>query len=244
MDGLACYTESGARNCREAGIPKDRIFVFNNTLAPPPVLAGDIADIKDRAARERKRLGLGQAPVFLFIGRLYSEKRCALAAEAIALIHSSKGHPPHEHRPVLLVIGEGEDRPALERARDAGLPLVLAGEITDPVALAPLFHLSTALLAPDSLGLAIVQAFTAGLPVIVGPGRHHGPEIDYLCPGENGMIASHMTAAALAERAGLLLEDPDLLDRLRLGARTTAERLDMEVSVSVITRALLYGAGG
>ncbi|MFN3076602.1 MAG: glycosyltransferase [Alphaproteobacteria bacterium] len=221
-DYLAPYTGSGAEHCRAVGIADCRMTVLRNTL--------DVEEIRKCAAGARpltdseRRSLVGEAgeAVFLFIGRLYPDKRAPLAAEAVGAL-SRGGYPAR-----LVVVGEGHDRGGLEHLERSGCPLRLLGERRDPEDLARLFALARAVLIPDAAGLAVVHAFAHGRPVILGPGFHHRVEAEYVRHGENGLIAEAMTPAALAAQMRRLLEEPGLAERLCLGAIATADGLGME----------------
>lgn len=219
-DALAPYTESGAANCQTMGVTKDRIVVLGNTL--------DVEEIRRGAAipphiqdAERTRLGLQDQTIFLFIGRLYPDKRSPLAAEAVWELARS-GRPA-----TLLVVGGGEDSGALEILRSTGCPVHLLGEQRDPQKLALWFAMASAVVMPDAAGLAVVSAFAHDRPVVLGPGHQHGVEVDYVRHGENGLMAEAMTAQAIATQLRRLLDEPGLWETLRCGARATADQLSM-----------------
>lgn len=226
-DAVAPYTEEGGEQCRRAGIAADRVFSLNNTMDVDAIR--DAADTvrPEEIEAARARFGLGDGPVFLFVGRLYPGKRVPLAAEAVARLPGAS----------LLVVGEGGDRKVLEAMRDEGLPVHLAGEERDIRRLAPLFRLSTALVMPDCLGLACVHAFASGLPVVVAPGGGHGVELGYLRHGGNGLMADGMSAEALAAALRRLVDEPDLTARLRQEAHLTASRLGLGRSVETLAAA-------
>jgi len=110
--------------------------------------------------------------------------------------------------------------------------------------LAPLFRMATAVVCPDSVGLLIAHAFAYGVPLVAcrdAPG--HGVEIDYLRHGENGLFADALDAEALAATLASLLDAPTLLDRLRTGARRTADGLGIETVVAANLAALRRALG-
>jgi glycosyltransferase involved in cell wall biosynthesis len=72
-------------------------------------------------------------------------------------------------------------------------------------------------LLPGSVGLAILDSFAAGLPLLTTELRTHGPEISYLDHGHNGLIIAH-DIRAYATAVTDLFKDPNLMARLRTGA--------------------------
>lgn len=220
-DYLAPYTPGGARECLAIGIPPHRIQVLHNTL--------DVEAIRLVAARagsvsedERRSMGVLGKRVFLFVGRLYREKLAPLAAEAVAQL-SRQGHAV-----ALLVVGDGQDRAVLERLCAAGAPVAMLGRCHDEERLARLFAMAEAVIMPDAAGLAINHAFAHGVPVILGPGRHHGVETEYVRHEVNGLMADALTAEALAAQMRRLLDQPELAARLRADAAQTADELGMD----------------
>lgn len=224
-DALLPYTARGRDACLAHGLPADRIFVTHNTV--------DIAACRVAAARVdpaslpalQQELGLPGGPVLLFVGRLYADKRVDLAIAAVALLRR-QGVPV-----TLLVVGDGPDKPRVADLA-AGNPDVrlLPGESAEE-RLAPLFALSDALVCPGAVGLVIAHAFAYGLPLVTCRGDAHGVEIDYLRPGENGLLTDSDAGALAQALAGLLLE-PAALAALREGARRSADGMTIDSVVA------------
>jgi glycosyltransferase involved in cell wall biosynthesis len=85
-------------------------------------------------------------------------------------------------------------------------------------------------LLAGTAGLAIVDSFAAGLPVIATRLTTHSPEIGYLSDGENGKITAH-SAAALADAAVETLTNPTLLATLRRGAQVAGSQYTIEAMI-------------
>lgn len=218
-DYLAPYTPSGARQCLDAGVPEHRIQILYNTLPVEGIRAVARPSQPDRPP------GL-----FLFIGRLYPQKRVGLAVAAVEdLCRRGIGAR-------LLVVGDGEELADLRARAQAGAPVDVFGPCRDAGILAGLFAQAEAVILPDSAGLAVVQAFAFGVPVILGPGQCHGVEAEYVRDGENGLWAGALTAAALADRMQQMLTDAGLAARLRAGAVATADGLGLEAYTERLER--------
>lgn len=86
---------------RATGMPRDRIRVIYNPAITPQVLA------KARAPLKHPWFEPGQPPVILAVGRLTDQKDFPNLINAFAGVR--KSHPAR-----LLILGEGEERPALE----------------------------------------------------------------------------------------------------------------------------------
>lgn len=238
-DAVLPYTPRGADACRRNGIPESRIHVTHNSLDTTAIRATAGVPDPDEAAMVRARYGLPNGPLFLSIGRLYPAKRFDLAVAAVGELHA-KGYDCG-----LLVVGDGPDRARLQAAAGADGPVRFAGQLFEEATLAPLFRQATALVLPDSVGLAVVHAFAHGVPVVTCPGRAHGPEVDYLEPQRNGLMASTAEPPALARCMARLLDDPTLRARLADGARSTADALSVADGVTAIRTALssVIGSG-
>lgn len=225
-DALMPYTEAGRAACLRHGLPDDRIFVTHNTIdvAAARAAAARVTGAAETALRDS--LGLSAADrVYLFVGRLYADKRVELAIEAVEQLRRSG------RRVALLIVGDGP-----ERAR-------IASAITDPEAvhllpawtaeddLAPCFAIADAVLCPGAVGLVITHAFAHGRPLIACEGDDHGVEIDYLRPDENGLLVPRnvdMLAAAIDR----LMGEAGLLQRLSEGAVASADGMSIDSLVA------------
>ena len=85
-------------------------------------------------------------------------------------------------------------------------------------------------LNPGLVGLGILDAFCAGLPMITTDLPVHSPEIEYLDPGVNGLMTPPR-AADYADGVLALLRDPPRLAAMRAAARAAAERFSIETMV-------------
>ncbi|HEY0835730.1 MAG TPA: glycosyltransferase [Azospirillum sp.] len=237
-DAVLPYTPRFAAQCVAHGVAADRVFVTHNTIDVAAVRAAGAAVSGDEVAAARRRHGLPDGPVFLFIGRLYAAKRVDLAIRAVAALRR-RGRACS-----LLVVGDGPHRPRIESLAAGEDGVRLAPALFDEAQLAPLFRLATAVVCPDSVGLLIAHAFAYGVPLVTcrdAPG--HGVEIDYLRHGENGLLADSLDADALAASLETLLDRPDLVEHLREGARRTADGLTIEAVVAANLAALRRALG-
>lgn len=141
-------------------------------------------------------------PVILGLGRLVAQKDFDLLLRAFAIVR--------RRRPArLMIVGEGEEREALER-RVAELGLAedatLAGFRSNPFSFmraADLFVLSSAF---EGLPSTVIEAMAAGTPV-VATDCPHGPR-ELLEGGRFGRLVPVGDEAALAEAICASLDDP------------------------------------
>ena len=60
---------------------------------------------------------------------------------------------------------------------------------------AKFFRVSNVVINPGAVGLHLLDAFAAGLPMVTMADSRHGPEISYLADGYNGYLTRHSTDA-------------------------------------------------
>jgi glycosyltransferase involved in cell wall biosynthesis len=94
-----------------------------------------------------------------------------------------------------------------------------------------LFKMADVFLLPGAVGLAILDSFAAGLPLLTTELPDHGPEISYLSPGSNGLITPH-DPQSYADATIDLLRSPQKLARLRNGAIASSSLHSIENMVA------------
>lgn len=223
-DWWFAYTELSARSVRGFGYPAPRITTLNNAV-DSATLRLDVANCRrgDLAAL-RRRLGLGGGRVGLFLGSLYREKRLDLLLDAAQLVRASM--PDFQ----LIIAGGGPEERSV-RQRAAALDWV---HPVGPVAGARKIEwlaVAEVLIAPGAVGLGLVEAFAAGVPMVVCEGGGHGPELAYLESGVNGLLVP-ATPQVLARAVLSLLQEVPLVQRLREGCRAAADRYTLEAMVA------------
>jgi glycosyltransferase involved in cell wall biosynthesis len=154
------------------------------------------------------------APVVLALGRFDRTKGFDLAVNALAALP----------RAVLWLAGEGEEEPAL---RQLAASLGIAGRVrflgwrTDTSAL---LARASALVVPsrwqEALGLVVLEAWEAGVPVVATdtPGPRY-----LLAESEAGVLVPIDDAAALAAALGRVLDEPALAQRLAANGKARLE---------------------
>jgi glycosyltransferase involved in cell wall biosynthesis len=177
--------------------------------------------------RSRAELGIGADEVLaIFVGRVVPIKRLDLLLEALALARRA------DARLRLAVIGDGEERPRLERQ---AAELGLAGEVLFlgyRRELRPLFAAADlAVLSSDNEGtpVSLIEAAAAGLPAVA---TDAGGVREVVGEG-TGLLAPRGDAGALAGALLSLAGDPERRAEYGRAARTRAlERFGAERLVS------------
>lgn len=205
----------------QKGIPEECITILNNSIDSRS-FKRDLAGVSSvRLAQLRHDFGIGvAAPVGLYCGSLNDEKRLdalVLASDRIREVHFDFH---------LFVIGGGPGVRFLIDAIKSRPGLHYVGEKRGTEK-AEFFRLAQIILNPGLVGLSIVDAFCAGLPLVTMAGSKHSPEIVYLPYGINGVI-SNDTIEAFAESAIRLLDDWEYRETLSNNARAAGEHYSIE----------------
>lgn len=173
------------RWCRYDGLKPDSVqVIYNGVPAPPP--AG--------ASREPSK-----GPRIAYVGRLSREKGADLLLEAFAAVR--RAIPASE----LVLIGDGAERPALEkRAAEIG-GVHFAGWQQDVPAWLATMDLFALPSRTEGLPLALLEAMAAGLPAVAADvgGVHEA-----LDNGTTGLLVDPENPARLAEAMLALAQDP------------------------------------
>lgn len=220
VDWWFAYTELSARLVRETGFDAARMTVLNNSI-DTAALRADVqrARAEPRDAL-RQRLGLGAGPVGLFIGSLYPEKRLPFLLQAAQALHQRL--PGFQ----LAIAGAGPEADWVREMAAQHAFIRALGPLRDQ-AKAEWLAAADMMLNPGLVGLGILDAFIAGLPLVTTDCGLHSPEIAYLDAGVNGL----MTADSLDAFVGAcveLLADPRGLQGLRDAAVASAARYSVQ----------------
>jgi glycosyltransferase involved in cell wall biosynthesis len=171
----------------QVGLPAAKVEVIRYGLDALPAPWGDDGEVP---------LPEG-ARILLSVGRLAEQKGVDVAVRALARIRE------REPAAVLVVLGEGPERPRLEAM--AGEGVYLPGRVGD---VASWYRRAEVLVHParwEGFGLALLEAMLAGKPV-VATDVSSAPEI--VAGGETGLLVPPDDPAALADAVLELLADP------------------------------------
>jgi len=200
-------TEGGAELMRRQGFARDRITNLENASDTVALAERLHAVTTAQIDAGRRRMGLKGARVAIFLGALSEEKRLHFLLQAAEqVLHRVPGFR-------LLVAGDGPLRPMVEQA-SASRPWLrfLGRQQGHEKALA--LRQSELMLCPGGVGLGILDAFTAGIPIVTTNCPGHGPEIAYLRSGENGLMTEDSMEAYVRAVVALLQYEEE---RRRLG---------------------------
>ena len=221
VDWWFAYTAGVGRYLTEHGVDPEIITVVQNTIDTRELAEAVRTQAANDRHATRRRLGIPEgARVGLFCGSLYADKKLELLIVAAERIRARRSDFE------LVIVGDGPAR-AQMRAAAARLPFLHYVGPSFGRDRAAYFAISDVFLNPGLVGLAIVDAFTVGLPMFTTDVPIHSPEIEYLEPNVNGAMTAY-DASAFASAICRVLDDPGALARMREAARATAARLTMD----------------
>jgi glycosyltransferase involved in cell wall biosynthesis len=224
-DWWFAYTQGVADYLVGQGVSPHVVTAVQNSI-DTTAFRSDLTNVADDLLDDmRRRLGLAaDDPVGLYCGALNHYKRIDFLLEAAQYI---KARLPGFR---LIVLGGGPDAPMVAQlaTREPWIHYTGPSFGRDKAAWFRLAHL---FLIPGAVGLSIVDAFCAGLPLVTTSIPWHGPEIDYLQDGVNGLMTADDPVAFSAAAANLLL-DQQRLAQLSRGARKSAEIYTLDAMVS------------
>jgi glycosyltransferase involved in cell wall biosynthesis len=207
------------------GLEAERISVVPN---PAPL-------IDRRTSREelRARLGIG-FPTFVFVGRLVDAKNLPLAITALRSVPEAE----------LVVIGDGPVREDLMRVianSGVGERVSLKGALPRGAAIEWLRAADAAILPSrfENFPHAAVEALAAGTPVIA---TAVGGVPEIVETGVTGLLVPPGDSRAFGGAMASLVEEPELRESLREGARAVSGRYRVEPIFEALERELAMAA--
>jgi glycosyltransferase involved in cell wall biosynthesis len=213
FDAMIAYSGAGAEEYRLTGYPADRVYVAHNaTTGPPPELhQREVAD----------------TPRVLFVGRLQERKRVNLLIKACSA---------QRLRPELWIVGDGPERPELERMAAKDYPEARFTGAQYGEDLEDIFRQADLFVLPGTGGLAVQQAMAYGLPVIVA--EADGSQRD-LVGSENGWLVPPGDLNALTGTLRNALEHREKLPQMGAAShRVVAERVNIEIMTEIFLKTL------
>ncbi|MEM9135678.1 MAG: glycosyltransferase family 4 protein, partial [Actinomycetota bacterium] len=211
------YTEHTRDLLIDDGFPPDRITSLDNAIDNDAFVADLDAVDDERLDALRTEIDLAPgAPLGLYCGSLYVDKRVDLLLDVAERVHAR--HPSFR----LVVIGDGPTRPEVETFA-ADRPWVHWVGVRHGVEKAAWFRLATVYLSPGAVGLHVLDAFAAGIPMFTSTSAKHGPEICYLEHDVNGFVLEP-DAESFADTVADVLDEPVRLEQLVTAGHKAAER--------------------
>lgn len=214
FDALISYSQRGANEYTALGFPRQKIFVAHNSVAMPPSSPTSVAG---RAFR----------PNILFVGRLQARKRLDYLLRACAQLKQDIK---------LVIVGDGPERNMLQSLAKEIYPSAEFIGSKHGAELKSYFTQADLFVLPGTGGLAIQEAMSYGLPVIVAQGD--GTQDD-LVRKENGWQIPPDNFDALVSTMKDALSDVARLRRMgEESYRIVKEEINIEKMVETFVTAL------
>lgn len=216
VDWWFAYTQKSVDMVAKSGYPVNQITCLNNAIDTDAFRREltAVSDIDLASARQALGISIG-APVGIFCGSLYPDKRLGFLVDAVDQIHCES---PDFH---CIVLGEGPSMPFVREAAVSRPWLHLLG-VTIGAKKALYFRLADFMLNPGAVGLHIVDAFCAKLVLLTTSNAKHGPEIAYLNHGANGFMTED-SVDVYVQAVLQLVRDPNQLTRIKSAAFADAQ---------------------
>jgi glycosyltransferase involved in cell wall biosynthesis len=149
FDAMIAYSQRGADEYAQLGFPQEKIFVAHNSVSSKPEIFFD-----------RRPQAVDHVTI-LFVGRLQERKRIDSLLRACAEIKLN---------PRLIIVGDGPEKENLQTLAKEIYPSTEFIGAKHGLELKPYFEKADLFVLPGTGGLAVQEAMSYGLPVIVAKG--------------------------------------------------------------------------
>ncbi len=215
FDGMIAYSQRGAEEYAALGFPREKIFVAHNSVSAKP------EQVPDRGPQTVDR------PTILFVGRLQARKRVDSLLRACAEMES---------KPRLLIVGDGPERAAMESLAKEIYPSAEFIGAKHGVELKTYFQQADLFVLPGTGGLAVQEAMSYGLPVIVAKGD--GTQDDLVREKNGWQIEPENYNALVSTMKNALSDIARLREMGKESYRIVAEEINIEKMADTFVKAL------
>lgn len=216
FDALIAYSQRGADEYAALGIPREKIFVAHNSVTAPPSFP-----LPERPS------AFDTQPSLLFVGRLQARKRVDDLLRACSQLKSN---------PRLVIVGDGPDRERLQSLAGEMYPGAEFVGARHGAELRPYFSAADLFVLPGTGGLAVQEAMSYGLPVIVAQGD--GTQDDLVRPGNGWQISPGDFDALLAAMKDALSDVARLRKMGEESYRIVKDEINIEKMAETFVTAL------
>ena len=222
FDAMLTYSQRGAEEYAALGFLREKIFVAHNSVSPAPTF-----DSSTGSEQRLRPSRLNLRPTLLFVGRLQARKRIDSLLRACAEMES---------KPRLIIVGDGPERAALEALAKVVYPAAEFVGAKHGAEIKPYFAEADLFVLPGTGGLAVQEAMSHGLPVIVAKGD--GTQDDLVREGNGWQINPEDYGALVTAMKNAL---SDMARLRRMGAesfRIVSEEINIQKMADVFVKAL------
>ena len=222
LDAMIAYSHKGAREYRDFLSTHKQIYVATNAVARRPT---EISNERPPYFEDR--------PVVLYVGRIQKRKKIDHLIRTIASL-------PEELHPELWIVGDGPDRSNMEQLARKIYPKTKFFGIKKGESLSSIYRNADLFVLPGTGGLAVQEAMSYALPVIVAEGD--GTQGDLVKPG-NGWLIPSDDEEALLETLKIALSAPERLRKMGKDSfRIVHDEVNIEQMVSIFIEAINHSA--
>jgi len=232
-DWWFAYNNLSAHVVQDLGFPANNTTVVMNSIDTSALIQARDAVSPSQQSELRNELGLSSKNVGIYTGGLYPQKRISFLLQACRIIR--KKIPDFE----MVVIGRGpEEALVVETAKRE--PWLRYLGTKDDTEKAPYWSLAKVCLMPGLVGLAVLDSFAFGVPMVTTAYPYHSPEIDYLTHGKTGWICdSWQDPIQYADSVVDLLSDSNRLASMKLACQTEARNYSIQKMSSLFCKGIL-----
>ena len=155
-NAMIFYCEYPVKKYSNMGIPKDKLFIANNTVEVLPI-----------ATQKKENI--------LFVGSLYKQKKVDVLLE-----NYLRAYNKNSNVPPLVLIGDGAEKETIENwIKDKNLQekITLTGGIYDEKILSQYFAKALMCISPNQAGLSVLKSMGYGVPYVTHKDSVTGGEL-------------------------------------------------------------------
>ncbi|BBM03888.1 glycosyltransferase [Microbulbifer sp. GL-2] len=204
---LFLYGKHGVKQLTAAGIPKNKLFVINNSLD----VQGQLQTIRKFQVEDlkllRKSLCKDGDKLVVFVGRLEKAKRLDLLLNAVFILKNKS------LKIKVVLIGNGNAfRELYDLANKLGIlnAVIFYGSCYDDSVVLPILTVSDICVSPGEVGLTAMHSLICGTPVITHDDfSNQMPEFEAIKAGRSGVFFRKGCAEDLAAKISFCLDSVD-----------------------------------
>lgn len=216
FDAMLAYSQRGAEEYASLGFPREKIFVAHNSVSSKPNF-----DLQTRPST------FNLQPSLLFVGRLQNRKRIDSLIRACAEIKSNLR---------LIIVGDGPEKENLQTLAKEIYPSTKFVGAKHGLELKPYFESADLFVLPGTGGLAVQEAMSYGLPVIVAKGD--GTQDDLVREKNGWQIEPENYDVLLSTMKEALTDVIRLREMGKESFRIVSEEINIQKMAEVFVKAL------
>lgn len=215
FDGMIAYSQRGADEYAQLGFRREKIFVAHNSVSSKPEF------FFDRRPQTVDRVTI------LFVGRLQERKRIDSLIRACAEIKLNLR---------LIIVGDGPEKESLQTLAKEIYPSTEFVGAKHGLELKPYFEKADLFVLPGTGGLAVQEAMSYGLPVIVAKGD--GTQDDLVREKNGWQIEPENYDALVSTMKNALSDVKRLREMGKESFRIVSEEINIEKMAEKFIQAL------